>query len=117
MAARRTPKAKVETRSDGSKVYGPYPGSAKNDGRPMKVVKKGGKTTSTTAARDEKEKSLGRKLTKNEDAAHTSGTNKGGNKSISASSTRVQSKSANIASGNKTRASRGNNQHTKKRSR
>ena len=115
MATRRTGKAKVETRADGSKVYGPYKGSAQNDGRPIKVVKKGGRTTSTSAARDEKEKSLGRKLPRSQDVAHKSGTNKGGNKSTSASSTRVESKKKNIGDGNKTRASRGNNQHRKKR--
>lgn len=115
MATRKTGKSKVETRSDGSKVYGPYKGSKQNDGRPIKVVKKGGRTTSTTAARDEKEKSLGKKLPRNQHVAHKSGTNKGGGKSTSASSTRVESAKKNVGDGNKTRASRGNNQHRKKR--
>ena len=114
MATRRTGKAKVETRADGSKVYGPYPGSKQNDGRPIKVIKKNGKTTSTSAARDEKEKSLGRKLPRDQHVAHKSGTNKGGSKSTSASSTRVESAKKNVGDGNKTRASRGNNQHRKR---
>lgn len=117
MATRRTGKAKVETRSDGSKVYGPYKGSERNDGRPIKVIKKNGRTTSTSAARDEKEKSLGRKLPKNQHVAHKSGTNKGGSKSTSASSTTVQSAKKNVGDGNKTRSSRGSNQHRRKRSR
>lgn len=115
MTTRRTGKAKVETRADGSKVYGPYRGSKQNDGRPIKVVKKGGKTTSTSAARDEKEKSLGRSLPRDQHVAHKTGTNKGGSKSTSPSATTVQSAKKNVGDGNKTRASRGNNQYKKSR--
>ena len=108
-------KAKVETRSNGTRVYGPYKGSKQNKGRPTKVEYKNGKTSSTNAARDEKEKSVGRKLKRHEHVAHKGKTNESGNKSTSASSTRVESRKKNVGDGNKTRASRGNTQHRKKR--
>ncbi len=56
----------------GPKTYGPYKGSKQNGGRSI-VVKydpKSQKTTSTNAARDKKEKELGRKLSKNEHVDH-----------------------------------------------
>jgi hypothetical protein len=90
----------------GKTVYGPYPGSKQNNGRPIYVERDNstGKTTSTNAARAEKEKSIGKSLPRSEHVAHKSGTNKGGNRSISPSSTRVESAKKNIGDGNKTRS-------------
>ena len=87
-----------------AKRYGPYKGSKQNDGRPIYVYKKsGGGTTSSNAARVKKEESVGKKLPKSSHVAHRSGTNKGGNHSISSGSTRVESSAKNIGDGNKTR--------------
>ena len=111
-SVRKTKKAKVETRSDGSKAYGPYEGSAKNKGRPVTVYAKKGEagSSSSTTARHEKKKTT--TVPKDKDVAHKPGT---GRKATSASSTTVQSKKKNIGDGNKTRSSRGSNQHRKKR--
>ena len=104
---RKTKKAKVRTNPDGSRTYGPYKGSKQIDGRPIMVTSKGkGQpgSTSTSAARDEKERSIGRKLSKSEHVAHKgSKTNKQGNKSTSPSATRVESAAKNIGDENKRR--------------
>lgn len=88
----------------GTKTYGPYKGSKQNGGR--KIVVKynsaSGKVTSTNAARDKKEKQLGRKLSKREHVDH-----KDNNKDNEGSSNlQVMSASKNIGKGN---------QHRKKR--
>lgn len=102
MTTRRTKKAKVEERG-GTKYYGPYKGSDSSNGRPVTVVRKSdGSTTSTSSARHEKEKAVGRKLAKDEHVAHKSP----GNKATSPSSTRVESRKKNIGDGNKARAKR-----------
>jgi hypothetical protein len=104
---RKNKKAKVRTNADGSKTYGPYKGSSTVDGRPIMVTSPGkgqpGKS-STAAARDEKERSIGRKLRKDEHVAHKgSSTNKDGDKRTSPSATRVESAAKNIGDGNRTR--------------
>lgn len=100
---RKTRKSKVTTDSKGNKVYGPYKGSKKNKGRPM-VVKRSssGKTTSSTAARHEKEKTTG-KLPKDKHVAHKEGTTRN---ATSSKSTRVESRSKNIGDGNRARRKR-----------
>ena len=86
------------------KVYGPYKRKGtdgKRNDRDIMVIKKAdGSTTSTTAARHNKEKQIGRKLKKDEHAAHKPGTDR---KSNSASSTKVQKASKNIGDGNRSR--------------
>lgn len=87
------------------KVYGPYKRTGtdgKRNDRDIVVIRdtKTGKTTSTTAARHNKEKQIGRKLGKDEHAAHKPGTSR---KSNSASSTKVQKASKNIGDGNRSR--------------
>ena len=57
-------------------------------------------SSSTTAARHNKEQSTGRKLAKDEHVAHKPGTNR---KSNSTKDTTVQKASKNIADGNKAR--------------
>jgi hypothetical protein len=58
-------------RADGSKVYGPYKGSAKNGGRKIYVIRKAdGSTTSTDKARMDYEKSTGKKLSKTTHVDH-----------------------------------------------
>jgi hypothetical protein len=107
----KTAKGKKETMSDGTVVYSGYKGSKQNNGRPVSVTRKlkksgkqdGSTTSSTNTARHEKEKSTGRKLSKKEHVAHKSGTNKGGNHSTKASSTRVESAKKNIGDGNRSR--------------
>ena len=88
-----------------TKVYGPYKrkgtdGKRNDRDTVVKYDTKTGKTTSTTAARHNKEKQIGRKLKKDEHAAHKPGTNR---KSNSASSTTVQKAKKNIGDGNKNR--------------
>jgi len=88
-----------------TKVYGPYSRKGQDGKRNDRdiVVKrdtKTGKTTSTTAARYNKEKQIGRKLKKDEHAAHKPGTNR---KSNSAKDTTVQKAKKNIGDGNKRR--------------
>lgn len=89
---------------DGTIVYGPYRRSGtdgKRNDRDIVVKRKpDGSTTSTTAARHNKEQSTGRKLAKDEHAAHKPGTNR---KSNAASDTTVQKASKNIGAGNKAR--------------
>lgn len=89
---------------DGTKVYGPYKRTGTDGKRNDRdiVVKRSpsGKTTSTTAARHNKEQATGRKLAKDEHAAHKPGTNR---KSNAASDTTVQKASKNIGDGNRAR--------------
>jgi hypothetical protein len=104
MATRRTPKAKVEERG-GKKYYGPYKGSKSSNGRPVTVVRNAdGSTTSTSSARHEKEKQLGKELPRNVDVAHK---REGSNKPTSASSTRVETTKKNRGDGNRARAKKG----------
>ena len=106
---RRTKKAKVRTNADGSRTYGPYKGSKQNDGRPVMVTSKGkGQpgSTSTAAARDRKEQSLGKKLPEGQHVAHKGRTNKQGNKATAPSATRVESAKKNIGDGNRSRSKR-----------
>ena len=95
---------KPTVQKDGTKVYGPYKRKGTDGKRNDRdiVVKRSpsGKTTSTTAARHNKEQSTGRKLSKDEHAAHKPGTNR---KSNSAKDTTVQKASKNIGDGNKSR--------------
>jgi len=95
---------KPKVQKDGTKVYGPYKRKGTDGKRNDRdiVVKRSpsGKTTSTTAARHNKEQSTGRKLAKDEHVAHKPGTNR---KSNSTKDTTVQKASKNIADGNKAR--------------
>jgi hypothetical protein len=87
--------------SKAKKVYGPYKGSKKNGGRKTVAIydPKTQKVSSTDAARYKKEKSLGRKLSKDEHVDH-----KDNNRhNDSASNLKVMSASKNIAKGNKNR--------------
>lgn len=88
-------------RADGSKVYGPYKGSAKNGGRKIYVIRKpDGSTTSTDKARMDYEKSTGKKLSKTTHVDH-----KDNNKNNdSKGNLRAVSRKANIAKENKRRA-------------
>jgi hypothetical protein len=107
MGVRKTKKATVRTNPDGSRTYGPYKGSKQIDGRPIMVTAKGkGQpgSTSTSAARDKKEASIGRKLSKSEHVAHKGArTNKQGNKGTGPSATRIESAKKNIGDENKRR--------------
>jgi len=95
---------KPKVQKDGTKVYGPYKRKGTDGKRNDRdiVVKRSpsGKTTSTTAARHNKEQSTGRTLKKSEHVAHKPGTNR---KSNSPSDTRVESASKNIGDGNRAR--------------
>jgi len=89
---------------DGTVVYGPY-GRTGTDGKRNDrdiVVKRrsDGSTTSTTAARHNKEQSTGRKVAKDEHVAHKPGTNR---KSNAASDTTVVKAKKNIGDGNRAR--------------
>ena len=88
-------------RADGSKVYGPYKGSAKNGGRKIYVIRKAdGSTTSTDKARLDYERSTGKKLSKDTHVDH-----KDNNKNNdSKSNLRAVSRKENIAKENKRRA-------------
>lgn len=89
---------------DGTVVYGPYSRKGQDGKRNDRdiVVKRSpsGKTTSTTAARHNKEQSTGRKVAKDEHVAHKPGTNR---KSNSPRDTTVQKASKNIGDGNRAR--------------
>lgn len=81
--------AKKRKNADGTVTYGPYKGSKENKGRPTVVHynPKTKKTSSSNAARDAKERSLGRKLRKDEQVAHKKGTTR---KHVAAKDTKVQ---------------------------
>jgi hypothetical protein len=83
------------------KTYGPYKGSKANGGRSIVVHydPKSQSTTSQNAARHKKEKSLGRKLSKNEHVDHTDNNHK----NESASNLKVMSAKKNIGKGNQNR--------------
>jgi hypothetical protein len=83
-----------------AKMYGPYKGSKQNGGRKIMVVRKSdGSTTSTNAARHQKEKTLGKKLAKSQHVDHKDN-NKGND---SAKNLRVTSRKKNIGKENKRR--------------
>jgi hypothetical protein len=87
--------------SKAKKTYGPYKGSKQNGGRKImiKYDPKTQKTTSTNAARDKKEKELGRKLSKDEHVDH-----KDNNKHNEGSKNlQVMKASKNIGKGNQHR--------------
>lgn len=81
------------------KVYGPYKGSKQNGGRKIYVIKKGGKTTSTNAARLDYERSTGKSLSKNTHVDHKDNNHKNGGRS----NLQAMSASKNIGKGNKNR--------------
>jgi len=95
---------KPRVQKDGTKVYGPYKRTGtdgKRNDRDIVVKRKpDGSTTSTTAARHNKETSTGRKVAKDEHVAHKPGTNR---KSNSPSDTTVQKAKKNIGDGNRAR--------------
>lgn len=88
-------------RKDGSKVYGPYKGSDQNGGRPIMVIKKGGKATSTNKARHDYEKKHG-KLPRHMDVDHKDNGGRAGRDSLK--NLGVMSHSKNVAKENKRRA-------------
>jgi len=93
---------KYTVRKDGTKVFGPYKGSAKNGGRPIMVVrKKDGSSTSTDAARYKYESKRG-KLPKSVDVDHKDNGGRAGHDGIR--NLGVMSHSANVAKENKRRA-------------
>jgi mRNA-degrading endonuclease toxin of MazEF toxin-antitoxin module len=89
-------------RKDGTKVFGPYKGSAANGGRPIMVVKrKDGSATSTNAARYKYEKKHG-KLPRNMEVDHKDNGGRAGRDGLK--NLRVVSKSKNVGMENKRRA-------------
>lgn len=89
-------------RKDGTKVFGPYKGSAANGGRPIMVVKrKDGSATSTNAARYKYEKRHG-KLPRNMEVDHKDNGGRAGRDGLK--NLRVVSKSKNVGMENKRRA-------------
>ena len=83
-----------------AKMYGPYKGSKQNGGRKIMVERKAdGSTTSTNAARYQKEKAIGKKLGKTQHVDH-----KDNNKNNdSAKNLKVTSRKKNIGKENKRR--------------
>ena len=81
------------------KVYGPYKGSKQNGGRKIYVIKEGGKTTSTNAARLDYKRATGKSLSKKTHVDHKDNNHKNGSKS----NLSAMSASKNIAKGNKNR--------------
>ena len=96
-------KKKYTVRKDGAKVFGPYKGSAQNGGRPIMVIKKAGKATSTNAARYKYEKRNG-KLPRTTDVDHKDNGGRAGHDG--AKNLRTMTHSANVAKENKRRAGR-----------
>jgi len=93
---------KAVKRKDGTKVFGPYKGSAQNGGRPIMVVKKkDGSSTSTNAARYKYTKKNGA-LPRNKEVDHKDNGGRAGRDSLK--NLRVVSKSKNVAMENKRRA-------------
>ena len=116
VSTKNTPKGKVQTLSDGSKVYsgrsgtGGYQGSKQNNSRPISAVVKPGQTSATSSqntAAYEGQKARGKAgqaVPKGKHYAHKGNTtNKQGNKRTSASSTTLQDKGKNIGHGNQNR--------------
>lgn len=95
-------KRKGTVRKDGSRVYGPYKGSDQNGGRPIYVIKKGKKTTSTNKARHEYEKRTGKKLPRHMDVDHKDNGGRAGRDH--AGNLGVMSHSKNVAKENRRRA-------------
>lgn len=95
-------KKKYTLRKDGTKVFGPYKGSAKNGGRPIMVIrKKDGSSTSTDAARHKYESKHG-KLPKHVDVDHKDNGGRAGRDGLK--NLRAMSHSKNVAKENKRRA-------------
>mgnify|MGYP006268887339 CR=1 FL=1 len=93
--------ARKNEKVSGTKVYGPYKGSKQNGGRKTVVVynSESGKMGSKNYARQKKEDSLGRKLSKSEHVDH-----KDNNKDNNGSKNlKVMSAKENIGKGNKHR--------------
>lgn len=82
-----------------AKVYGPYKGSKQNGGRKIYVIKKGGKTTSTNAARKDYEDAHGKKLPRSVHVDHKDNNHKNGRKS----NLQAMSAKKNIGKGNQNR--------------
>lgn len=93
---------KYTVRKDGTKVFGPYKGSAENGGRPIMVVrKKDGSSTSTNAARYKYESKRG-KLPRSTDVDHKDNGGRAGRDGLKNLSTMSHSK--NVAKENKRRS-------------
>lgn len=105
-------KPKGTTRKDGSKVFGPYKGSKENGGRPIYVIKKGGKTTSTNKARHEYEERNG-KLPRHMDVDHKDNGGRAGRDGMR--NLGVMSHSKNVAKENKRRATKTPRRNASKR--
>ena len=94
-------KKKYTVRKDGTKVFGPYKGSAENGGRPIMVVKKkDGSSTSTNAARYKFESKRGR-LDRNTDVNHKDNGGRAGRDGMK--NLNAMSHSKNVADGNRRR--------------
>lgn len=94
-------KKKYTLRKDGTKVFGPYKGSAANGGRPIMVVKKkDGSSSSTNAARYKYESKNGR-LARGQDVNHKDNGGRSGHDSMK--NLNVMSHSKNVADGNRRR--------------
>lgn len=97
-------KKKYTVRKDGTKVFGPYKGSAENGGRPIMVVKKkDGSSTSTNAARYKYESKRG-KLPKSTDVNHKDNGGRAGRDGMK--NLNAMSHSKNVADGNRRRGSK-----------
>lgn len=95
---------KYTVRKDGTKVFGPYKGSAENGGRPIMVVrKKDGSSTSTNAARYKYESKRG-KLPRSTDVDHKDNGGRAGRDGMRNLGTLSHSK--NVSKENKRRAGR-----------
>jgi hypothetical protein len=106
VSSSKTKKGTKSKRADGSTHYTYTVKKGENKGRKVTAISKGkGKpaTTSQWSARNEKEKSSGRKLPKDKHVAHKEGTTK---KDTHPSKTRVESAKKNIGDGNRARKRR-----------
>lgn len=93
---------KYKVRKDGTKLFGPYKGSADNGGRPIMVIrKKDGSSTSITAARHKYESKHG-KLRKGMEVDHKDNGGRAGRDGLR--NLRAITKSENVAKENKRRA-------------
>ena len=89
------------------KIFGPYKGSKQNGGRPIYVIKRKKKdsttvTTSTNKARLDFKKKTGKKLSRTQDVDHKDNGGRAGHDGIR--NLGVMSHSANVAKENKRRA-------------
>lgn len=93
---------KYKVRKDGTKVFGPYKGSAENGGRPIMVIrKKDGSSTSITSARHKYESKHG-KLAKGMEVDHKDNGGRAGRDGLK--NLRAVKKSENVAKENRRRA-------------